>query len=298
VAAAVDGTPVTEKFVTVGGAVAEPVTAVVPVGTSIGDCLARAGGATVPDPVVLTGGVMMGGLESDQSLPVTKTTAGLIVLPREHPLAQRKAAPAEHYNRVGHSTCDQCSLCTELCPRYIMGYPIEPHRVMRSLMMTGEERDRISLWAEFCCECNVCSLFACPEKLDPKNICADAKHRLKRQGLSRSADELELLFSPVHAMRHGRQIPIPMLYQRLGLKPYDRHAHFSPGGAAPSRVTLALDAHIGAPAEPVVRVGERVARGAVVATVAEDRLGCPVHASIDGTVTHIDARGVQLRANG
>ncbi|MBI5837857.1 MAG: 4Fe-4S dicluster domain-containing protein [Candidatus Eisenbacteria bacterium] len=296
VAAALDGVPVTEKFVTVTGEVAEPVTAVVPVGVSIADCVGLAGGLTCADPVVLTGGVMMGGAETDLSLPVTKTTAGLIVLPANHPLVERKTAPRRHYDRVGHSTCDQCSLCTEMCPRYILGYPIEPHKVMRSLLMTGEEKDRVSLWAEHCCECNVCTLFACPEKLDPKNICADAKRELKARGIRRSVGELEQLFGPVHPMRHGRQIPIPMLYRRLGLTGYDRHARFVEGGGAPAGVTIPMDAHIGAPATPTVAAGARVARGDVVGAVPDDQLGCAVHASIEGVVTAVDGRGVHIQS--
>ena len=35
--------------------------------------------------------------------------------------------------RIGRSACDQCSFCTELCPRWLLGHPIEPHRAMRSL---------------------------------------------------------------------------------------------------------------------------------------------------------------------
>ncbi|HVP39699.1 MAG TPA: 4Fe-4S dicluster domain-containing protein [Candidatus Saccharimonadales bacterium] len=297
VARAVEGRPVTSKFLTVAGAVREPLTAEVPVGTPIRDCLDLAGGCTLSDPVVLTGGVMMGGLETDLSLPVTKTTAGLVALPADHPLVQRKGAPQREYDRIGHSCCDQCMLCTELCPRYILGYPIEPHRVMRSLLMTGEERDRISLWAEFCCECNVCTLFACPEKLDPKNICTDAKHRLKQQGLRRSPEELERLFAPVHGMRKGRQIPIAMLYQRLGLRPYDHPAPFVPATPRPAQVTLALNSHVGVPATPTVQPGAAVRRGEPVATVAADQLGCPVHASVDGTVSEVNPRGVVIRAS-
>ena len=41
--------PVTEKFLTIGGAVADPVTLRVPVGISLGECVSAAGGATVPD---------------------------------------------------------------------------------------------------------------------------------------------------------------------------------------------------------------------------------------------------------
>jgi Na+-translocating ferredoxin:NAD+ oxidoreductase RnfC subunit len=165
---AIDGKPVTEKYVSVCGAVENPLTTVVPVGTSIADCLVLAGGVTVDEFVVLTGGVMMGGTTTNISDSVTKTMGGLIVLPSDHYLVQRKTQSKQTYTRIGHGQCDQCSLCTELCPRYILGYPIEPHRVMRSLLMTGEAKERISMWAQYCCECNVCSYIACPEQLDPK----------------------------------------------------------------------------------------------------------------------------------
>ena len=76
-----DGQPVTDKYVTVTGAVHKPLTTVVPVGTSIRECLQLAGGCTVDDPVVLTGGVMMGGVAQDLSDPVAKNMGGLIALP-------------------------------------------------------------------------------------------------------------------------------------------------------------------------------------------------------------------------
>ena len=177
---AVDGRPVTQKYVTVCGAVREPLTTVVPVGTSIRDCLALAGGCTVDDPVVLTGGLMMGGVAKSLDDPIAKNMGGVIALPRDHYLIRRKTAAKETYTRIGHGQCDQCSLCTELCPRYILGYPIEPHRVMRTLLMSGPEKERGSLWAQYCCECNVCSFIACPEQLDPKNICVDAKAILRK----------------------------------------------------------------------------------------------------------------------
>ena len=51
--------PVTHKYLTVAGAVANPVTLRVPVGMSVGEVIAEAGGATVPDFEILLGGVMM-----------------------------------------------------------------------------------------------------------------------------------------------------------------------------------------------------------------------------------------------
>jgi len=296
VAKAVAGTPVIDKYVTVTGAVHKPLTTVVPVGTTIRDCLQLAGGCEIAAPVVLTGGVMMGGVAKSLEDPIAKNVGGLIPLPEDHYLVRRKTASKPTYTRIGHGQCDQCSLCTELCPRYILGYPIQPHRVMRTLLMTGETKARASLWAQYCCECNVCSLIACPEQLDPKNICVDAKALLRENKLSRTPEELEDLFLPPHPARKGREIPIQTLYTRLGLTPYDRKAEFVKTNFRPKAVTIPLAAHIGAPAKPTVSVGAQVRRGDVIGNVEESQLGCPIHASIDGRVTAIDARNIQITA--
>jgi Na+-translocating ferredoxin:NAD+ oxidoreductase RnfC subunit len=297
IAHAAAGRPVIDKYLTICGAVHDPVTTIVPVGTSIADCLKLAGGCQVDDPVILTGGLMMGGVTTDASVPVSKNMGGIIPLPREHHLAMRKSQNRETYTRIGHGQCDQCSLCTELCPRYIMGYPIEPHKVMRTLLMTGQAKQHGSLWAQYCCECNVCSYIACPESLDPKNICVDAKQMLRENRLGRTEDELGVLFRDPHPARKGREIPIPTLITRLGLRPYERKAEFKRfEGWQPDRVTIPLDSHIGTPAQPVVARGNRVRRGERIATVDGQQLGCPVHASIDGRVTAVGPRWIEITA--
>ena len=112
------GRPVTHKYLTVAGAVREPVTLRVPVGVSLGEVLAAAGGATEPNVAVLLGGVMMGRLARGLDEPVTKTTGGVVVLPGDHPSSRRHSAtPWQQIARIGRAACDQCSFCTELCPR-------------------------------------------------------------------------------------------------------------------------------------------------------------------------------------
>jgi Na+-translocating ferredoxin:NAD+ oxidoreductase RnfC subunit len=296
VAKALEGIPVHEKWITVTGEVAEPKTFTVPLGTSFRECIEAAGGLTCADPAILTGGVMMGGLSFDLDAPVTKTIGGLIVLPASHYLVRRKGAPKEAYTRIGHGQCDQCSMCTELCPRYLMGYPIEPHKVMRTLLMTGEDKQRASLWAQFCCECNICSLIACPEQLDPKNICVDAKALLRETQTGRTQQELEWLTRGIHPARHGREVPISRLYRQLGLAPYDRPAAFADLRLQPGSVRLPLRQHIGAPARPTVSVGQRVKAGDVVATLPQQELGCPLHAGISGTVAAVSATEIVISA--
>ena len=239
---------------------------------------------------------MMGGFSDNLDDPITKTIGGLIVLPADHYLVRRKTAPKEAYTRVGHGQCDQCSMCTELCPRYLMGYPIEPHKVMRNLLMSGESKERISMWAQYCCECNICSLIACPEQLDPKNICVDAKGLLRANKTGRTLEELKTLTRGIHPARHGREIPIETLYTRLGLNPYKRAADFREISISPGSVEIPLSQHIGAPAVASVSVGQSVQAGDAVGTTKIDQLGCPVHSGISGTVTEVTDRRITIKA--
>jgi electron transport complex protein RnfC len=56
--------------------------------------------------------------------------------------------------------------------------------------------------------------------------------------------------------------------------------------ALPERLILPLQQHIGAPAQPVVKAGERVLKGQVIAE-ATGYISAPVHASSSGTVVEI-----------
>lgn len=57
----------------------------------------------------------------------------------------------------------------------------------------------------------------------------------------------------------------------------------------PLTVSIPLSQHIGAPAKPIVAKGDYVKVGQVIGTV-EAGLGCPVHASVSGTVREIVTR--------
>lgn len=67
----------------------------------------------------------------------------------------------------------------------------------------------------------------------------------------------------------------------------------------PALVSIPLSQHIGAHAKPVVAVGDPVKVGQVIGTV-EAGLGCPVHASVSGTVKEIvtlhNAQGVPMQS--
>ena len=102
--------------------------------------------------------------------------------PPSHSLIQRHAAKWPVIARVGRSACDQCRFCTEFCPRYLLGHPIQPHRAMQSLGFSPSPAEIVA-GTLYCCECNLCSLYACPEDLDPKNVCVQSKPAARANGL-------------------------------------------------------------------------------------------------------------------
>ena len=283
-ALAAEGKPVTSKFITIAGAVRKPCTLLVPIGISFADAIAAAGGSTLETFGVFVSGIMMGKLESDLTLPVMKTCAGLVVLPASHRLIQRRSLPNQAMRRIGKSACDQCSFCTEFCPRYLLGYDVQPHKVMRSLSFTATGEAIWNQWAQLCCACGLCTLYACPEDLYPKEACDDAKADLKGAGIKWNGNR----DVKIHPIYDGRHVPLKQLMGKLGITDYDVPAHFQESALSPKKVRIPLTQHIGAPAVAVVKAGQKVNAGDLVGEIPEGKLGARVHASITGSVTAVD----------
>lgn len=289
---AAEGKPVTEKFVTVCGEVREAKSFWVPIGTSFRNLIEIAGGATVDDPAVFVSGIMMGTLTFDLDDVVAKTTGGLIVLPRDHYLITRRTRSQDEMNRIGKSACDQCSYCTELCPRYLLGYEVMPHKVMRGLGFTTTGADLWNQWSELCCSCGICTLYACPEDLYPKEACDQAKIDRKSAGL-KFVQERPV---QVHPMKEYRGVPLAQLRKRLQIEEYERDTPYESIAWKPSRVRVKLKQHAGESAQAIVAKGDRVSVGDVVGEVDEAKLGAPVHASIAGVVDAVTAEFVEIVA--
>jgi len=273
--------PVTHKYLTVAGAVAHPVTLCVPVGIPIGEVIEAAGGPTVPDFGVLLGGVMMARPAADLDVPVTKTTGGIVVLPTSHRLIERHNAPWLRVQRIGRSACDQCRFCTEFCPRFLLGHPIEPHRAMQSLGFSSSA-DSMIAGTLYCCECNLCTMYACPEDLDPKTVCVQAKPIARQRGLVFKGTPESV--TP-HPLADFRRVPMRRLIARLGLGEFNNVGPLVQHSFSPQRVKILLKQHAGLPAVPVVVTGDLVREGDLVAVPQQAKLGARIHASINGRVT-------------
>jgi RnfABCDGE-type electron transport complex C subunit len=281
--------PLTEKYVTVTGAVAHPMTVKVPIGIKISELLEISGGVTVDDYAIINGGPMMGGILESIENPVTKTTKGLIVLPADHSLIQSKERSFEDMIRLSNIACMQCSLCSEVCPRSLLGHDLFPHKMMR-MASYGKACDTTTQAtnAFLCCECGLCQ-YACVMDLQPWKLHIMLKQELGSKGIRNPHHNAP---DQVQPFRTERQFNVYRLVTRLGLTDYDRPAPMTAVDKTFKKVTLLTSQHIGAPAKPVVQVGDMVTKGQLVADIPEGKLSSKVFASIDGKVTAVDDKKI------
>jgi len=281
---AMEGLPVTDRYLTVCGEVNQPLVCRVPIGTPADAVIDLAGGPKISDFGVVMGGPMMGKVLRTGTEPVTKTTSGIIVLPPNHNVIRDKSRSLDQMRFIGKSACTQCSRCTDLCPRYLIGHDLKPHRIMRHLAYTPGMTGEILEDALICSECGVCEKFACPMMLSPREINAAVKQKLLQDGIKKAPRSEGYKVSPFN---ETRKIPIKRLMERLEVGRYDVHPPFWDDDIPIRRVVIPLQQHLGKPALPVVRAGDRVQKGDLIGEIPEGALGARIHASIDGLVESV-----------
>lgn len=294
---ALHGAPVTDKYLSVVGEVKEPIMLQVPIGTPVSECIAAAQ-PTISDYAIILGGPMMGKIPADDKAiadaVVTKTTGNIIVLPKDHYLFQRAQMPIETIKRQARAACIQCRMCTDLCPRYMIGHQIRPNQVMRNIWREDQITDNEEYLETFgeamnCCDCGACEMFACPMGLSPRKVNSYIKGQLRSKGI-----QVPRNMEPVaREAIDNRRIPTHRLIARLGLAEFDGlHAHECKE-LKPETVYIPFSQHIGKPAVPAKAVGDHVVKGEVLAAAAEG-LSANIHASMNGVIVAIDEKGARI----
>jgi len=279
-------TPVMDKLVSVVAEVEHPMTVRVPIGTSIEETVRLAGGVTTPNPVYFIGGPMMGFIGSG-SQPVTKTTNAVLVLPESHYIIQRKRQKVSIDLKRAAACCCQCSMCTDLCPRNRLGHPIQSHLFMRAATCKDVQKPDIFVNTFFCSSCGLCEMYSCFQGLSPRTLMAEYKAGLRSHGLKPP----QVVPKPVGEEREYRKVPMERLMARLDLTKYNREAPLDESAVPVRRVKIMLSQHIGAPASPIVKQGDTVAAGQMIAEPAKG-LSVGIHASIDGVVKEVSEKYV------
>ncbi len=292
VAAAVDSRqPVTHRYVSVAGAVESPATFRVPLGTPLSALLEAAGGAACEQAVVISGGPMMGSIVDESSSVVTKTTSLVLVLPADHPQVTLRRRTVERQIHLARSACLKCMLCTEICPRNLLGHRLYPDRLMRNLA-AGVSEDLTAFSGAFLCSgCGLCTAYGCVMGLDPCAMNKELVKRLTDAGMPRPQPAVvsaEREFGPL------RRVPSKRLIARLGLDAYDHPAPRAAFEIELTQLTIPLKQHAGQPAQAVVEAGRKVTAGELLGEVPGGVLGACVHTGLAGRVAEVSPTAVTI----
>jgi Na+-translocating ferredoxin:NAD+ oxidoreductase RnfC subunit len=137
--------------------------------------------------------------------------------------------------------------------------------------------------ADLCCACGLCTLYACPEDLYPKEACDKAKIEMHEAGIK----FIQQKPVKVHPIKEGRRVPLKQLIMKLKLQDYDVEAPYNSEKIPVKKVRIPLQQHIGSPAKTAVKKGEVVEEGQTIGKVPDGELGANIHASISGKVKEV-----------
>ena len=272
--------PVTKKYVTIGGDIESPVVIKVPVGTKVSDIFKRLNIRLDENHAVLDGGPSMGKIINPSTYAIAKTTKGILILPNDTEAIRSKQANVKMAIARAETACCQCTRCTDMCPRYLLGYPLEPHKMVRTAMGVAEVMPEMVISATLCCGCGICESLACSQGISPRAVIDNYKVVLGKNKLRFNLDG----DYNVTDEREYRMIPYERWMSALGVTKFDKIAEYSGEIKEIARVEIPLSGHIGAPSVAIVSDGDMVERGDLIAKEANG-LSLPQYASISGKVT-------------
>lgn len=282
---------VTESYVTLAGDIENPVTLRVPVGTPLRVLFKKVGIENPEDYGIIDGGPMMGPLLRNLEASVTKKSKGYVFLKKEHSLIRKKSTTQAQAKKINRGSCEQCRMCTDLCPRYLLGHNMQPHKNIRMQAYNLDDFEGQQA-AQLCVQCNLCDLFSCPIGIHPMYANNYFRTRLLNEGKKYTPSKTEF---KVRQNRDFRLVPSKRLIARLGLYKYDRPAPLIDEVMEVEQVMIPTRQHIGAPAKVIVNVGDVVKKGQLIGLAQENALGANIHSSIDGTVVNADENYVTIR---
>jgi Na+-translocating ferredoxin:NAD+ oxidoreductase RnfC subunit len=288
---AVNGKPATERVVTITGEVKEPKVLTVPVGTRYSELIALAGGSTLKEFSVLDGGPMMGNIVTDLDQGIGKSTCAIVLLPSDHYVIRMKSKTLAETVKQSRAASGQNTQCTDLCPRHLLGHEINPHQAMMAIDYHMAEPSAAITSAFLCSGCGLCEMVGNDSTfLSPKLIYSEYKRLLTKAKIKNPHTRSG--FS-VNSQFENRKMPTHMLVKKLGIGQYEQKLSFH-GIKEVSLVKIPIQKHMGSLANTVVKIGQQVRRGDVIARSPVDQVGRIYHASIHGNISAITDDFVEI----
>ncbi len=294
VANALKGKKVIDKYVTVNGEVENPMTLLVPVGTPVKKLIDYCGGVKGEDNAILDGGPMMGKLIDPRDYAVRKTTKSIIILPEDSIVIENKRRGISADLKRAQAICLSCRMCTDLCPRYLLGHDLFPDELMKRLYKgkLSDEDIKNFDFAYLCCDCGLCELYSCVMDLSARSVFNHIKDELTRLGIKNLHKRDELT---VNEFRQFRKVPVSRLKKRLEIDKYNSPTPMSDFNMEVESIKVYLSQNVGTPSVPVLTEGTVVRRGDLIADIPEGNIGAKIHSSIDGRISMIGPDNIDIK---
>lgn len=149
------GMPIVEKILTISGnGIKTPANVSVPVGVKTSEIVAKLGGYSAEDVLLIAGGPMMGKTIPNDQFVVTPYGNAVTILKTE---------------KIDSVACLRCGRCNDTCPAGLL-----PVRI-NNAEQAADLDTIVKLRADQCIECGLCT-YVCPSKLDV----AEGVRRAKR----------------------------------------------------------------------------------------------------------------------
>ena len=151
--AVIDGKPLVERVTTVTGKVREPANLLLRVGTIFLDAIGACGGYSVEEPgKIIAGGTMTGICAPNDTVSMTKTTNGIVVLDQK------------------------CGRCVEVCPMHLNPYQLK--NLCDANMLKEAKANHIM----DCILCSSCS-YICPARRWIMSSIKNARELIAQRGI-------------------------------------------------------------------------------------------------------------------
>ena len=223
---------------------------------------------------------------------IKKTSNAVLVLPKDHYLVRKQQANIAYELKKASSTCCTCEMCTNLCPRNLLGHPITPHTFMRNASSGITYNTEPYINTLYCSSCGICEMYACPQSLSPRKLISKYKDELKKNGVPTPKIDSKR----VDANREYRKVPMKRLISRLDLEQYNISAELVDFIPEVKRTKVDLNQSLGVSPKPVVNKGDIVEQGQMIGKADDEKLSLPVHSPISGKVLEVNDKSIMIQS--
>ena len=166
--------------------------------------------------------------------------------------------------------------------------------MIRATLSTSQADPELIKTATMCCGCGICGLLACCQDISPMQVIKEYKGILAKNKMKYVANPAEQFTASPE--REYRMISAGKWKEVLGVAKYDKFPPtYIEEKLKAKEVHVPMVQHIGAPAIPIVKVGDEVKENDMIAKAAEG-LSVPNFAPITGRITYVDEKTIVIHA--